>query len=149
MSFFENTKLGQCITDIRSFRIFKKDVKRELADPESLMNKYKIRRNWLGNIIYMQLNCTEADFRNFDYDTDRMVIGKIKPVVEYLGTELGWSDYLVPQISNFVDDEGATTLSYGILFIFTPYQMTFTKALVAIATTLLGIGGLVTWLCLK
>ena len=70
-------------------------------------------------------------------------------VVEYLGTELGWSDYLVPQISNFVDDEGATTLSYGILFIFTPYQMTFTKALVAIATTLLGIGGLVTWLCLK
>jgi len=147
MTLFSN--ISQCIEDIRCFHQFKKDVKRELADPDSVMNKYHLQKNWLGNIVYMQLNCTENDFRNFDYNTDRMVLGKLKPVVDYLGTELGWSEYLVPQISNFEDEEGTTTLSYGVLFIFTPYRMTMTKALMFALTVLAGIGGLITWLCLK
>ena len=63
---------------------------------------------------------------------------RLKPIVDYLSRELGWGEYLVPQISNFVDEEGNPSLSYGILFIFTGYKLTLTKVLVLILA-LLGI----------
>ena len=93
------------------------------------MNTLGIKRNWLGNILYVQVNCTDADFMNSGYNYDRMLMIKLKPIVTYLGTELGWGDYLVPQVSNFVDENGEPSLSYGVLFIFTGYSLTLTKVL--------------------
>ena len=129
MSTFSDTKIGQSLLDIKNFFLFRKMIKRELVEPKSGMNSLGIKRNWLGNILYMQLNCTDADFMNAGYDYDRMILIKLKPVVQYLGHDLGWSEYLVPQVSNFIDDEGNPTLSYGILFVYTGYRMTLTKAL--------------------
>jgi hypothetical protein len=69
-----------------------------------------------------------------------MVMRKIQPVVEYLSRELDWGDYLTPQISNFVDEYENPSLSYGILFVFTPYRLTFAKFILMV----LGIAGLLT-----
>ena len=73
---------------------------------------------------------------------------KIQPVVEYLSRELDWGDYLTPQISNFVDEDENPSLSYGILFVFTPYRLTFAKFLLM---TLVGAGVVATgiWGLLK
>lgn len=84
--------------------------------------------NWLGNVIYYQLNCTEEDLQRFDYHPDDMVVYKMKPVIDYMN-ELEWSEYLVPQINNFVDSEGHMTLSYGILLVYTPFKFRLYKFL--------------------
>ena len=127
----------QSIEDYIAFKRFKKDIKHELKNPESPIHKFKIKRNWLGNILYMQLDCTEYDFLSADYSYDRMLENKIMPVVSYLGTELGWGDYLVPQISQFVDENGEESLSFGVMFIFQGYSLTITKVLL---TGLFGLG---------
>jgi hypothetical protein len=122
--------MKQSIEDYIAFKRFKSDVKHELNDVNSPMNKFKIKRNWLGNILYMQLDCTESDFLSADYSYDRMLENKIMPVVRYLGSELGWGDYLVPQVSQFVDEDGEASLSFGVMFIFQGYSLTMTKALI-------------------
>ena len=76
---------------------------------------------------------------NAEYDTQMMVSMRLKPIVHYLSEELGWGEYLVPQISNFVDDEGNPSLSYGVLFIFNGYSMTLTKLLIG---SILLLGGI-------
>ena len=143
MDFFES-KFFQFFVDLKNFLVFKKQIKQEMKDPNSGMNRLGIKRNWLGNILYTQINCTDAEFMGVDYDFNRLLAVKLKPFVDYLSTELGWGEYLVPQVSNFVDDEQQPTLSYGVLFIFAGYSMTLTKLLLWILF-LVGIivGGLI------
>ena len=140
LRFIEN--IIQCVNDVKAYRQFRKDVKYELSRADSKMTKYNIKENWLGNVLYVQINCTDLDLRTAEFDTDRMLLMKMKPIVEYLGDELGWSEYLVPQISNFVNDDGEHSLSYGVLFIFSGYSLTMTKLLgfVLIVLLLLGAG---------
>ena len=45
----------QWFKDLSNFRKFKKDIKREINSRDSLFNKYKLHKNWLGNVIYVQL----------------------------------------------------------------------------------------------
>jgi hypothetical protein len=135
-----DNKFVQAIMDFRNFFRFRKDIKRELMEPKSGMNTLGIKRNWLGNILYTQINCRDADLMGVDYDYDKMIMNKLKPIVQYLGQDLGWSDYLVPQVNNFVDEEDNPTLSYGVLFIFTGYSLTLTKLLI---TTLILIGSII------
>ena len=132
----------QSFKDFRNFLQFRRDVKSELKRANSKMTRYNIKSNKLGNILYVQINCTDADLMNNDYDHERMLMMKMKPIVDYLSTELGWGEYLVPQINNFVDEDGNPSLSYGVLFIFTGYKLTMTKVLVwsIINTILLGVG---------
>lgn len=144
---FSERKMVQAFYDVKNFFRFRKDIKRELAEPKSGMNSLGIKRNWLGNILYTQINCTDTDLMNAGYDFDRMIMIKLKPVVQYLGHDLGWSEYLVPQVSNFIDDDENPTLSYGILFVYTGYRMTMTKALFWILGILGLIGGGIWALC--
>jgi len=120
----------QSFIDLKNFIAFKKQIKKEMSRADSKMTRYNINSNWLGNILYVQINCTDGDLMNADYDREAMVMTKLKPIVEYLGRELGWSEYLTPQISNFVDEEGNQSLSYGVLFIFEGYSLTLSKFLI-------------------
>lgn len=137
--------------DIKAYFLFKRDIRREKNNPDSLFNKLNLKRNWLGNVLYVQIDGTDADFISADYSYDRLLENKLKPVVQYLSKDLGWGDYLVPQISHFVDDEGNKSLSFGALFIFSGYSsMTFTKAFFAILGVLVALtGSVVAWQLLK
>jgi hypothetical protein len=139
MDFYE-IGIVQCVKDFINFFKFKREMKREYFTRDSKFNYFKLKQNWLGNVVYMQLNCTDEDLMNANYDSETMVMRKIQPVVEYLSRELDWGDYLTPQISNFVDEDENPSLSYGILFVFTPYRLTFAKFILMV----LGIAGLLT-----
>ena len=133
----------QCIKDFINFIKFKKDIKREIKRRDSGFNKLKLQRNWLGNVVYLQLNCSDDDLMNFNYNEEYMVMEKLKPVVNYLSSELNWGDYLQMQVSNFVDEEGNKSLSYGVLFVFTGYRLTPIKFIIATIVTLaLLVGGI-------
>ena len=127
----------QWIKDLSNFFKFRRQIKREFKRRDSNFNKLKLKHNWLGNIVYVQINCTEEVLMNANYNSEAMLDIKLKPIVSYLSSELGWGDYLVPQISNFVDEDENLTLSYGVLFIFTGYKLTMTNF---ITTTLLFVG---------
>ena len=137
----------QCMKDLANFRKFKKEIKAEIKRRDSLFNKYKLNLNWLGNVIYVQINCTDDDYMNANYDESHMIDMKLAPIVTYLSSELGWGEYLDWQISNFTDEEGNPSLSYGVLFIFRGYRLTFTKALINILVSLGLIGGGIWALC--
>ena len=135
-----NNKFVQAIIDFKNFFKFRSDISREMSEPKSGFNSLHLKRNWLGNILSVQINCTDADFMNAGYDYDRMVMIKLKPIVQYLGQDLGWSDYLVPQVNNFVDENDNPSLSYGVLFIFTGYSLTLTKLLLSTIVTISVLG---------
>lgn len=120
----------QWFKDLSNFFKFKKQIKREFKRRDSKFNKFKLKRNWLGNIVYVQIDCTDEDLMNANYDTETMLGLKLRPIVSYLSEELGWGDYLVPQVSNFVDEDENLSLSYGVLFIFTGYKLTFANFII-------------------
>lgn len=135
--------------DLSNYFKFRKEMTAAEKFRDSKFNQYGLKLNWLKNVVYTQIDCTDEDLMNFDYDEERMVMSKIEPIVKYLGGEgLGWSDYLSPQISNFVDEFGEPTLSYGVLFVFSPYRLTFTKAIINAIVTL-GLFGSAIWAILK
>ena len=117
----------QWFKDLSNFFKFRRQIKKEIKRRDSTFNKLKLKQNWLGNIIYVQINCTDEDLTNANYNAEAMLDIKLKPIVSYLSGELGWGDYLVPQISNFVDEDENITLSYGVLFIFAGYKLTLTN----------------------
>ena len=117
----------QWFKDLSNFFKFRRQIKKEIKRRDSTFNKLRLKQNWLGNRIYVQIDCTDEDLMNANYNAEAMLDIKLKPIVSYLSGELGWGDYLVPQVSNFVDEDENITLSYGILFIFTGYKLTFTN----------------------
>ena len=117
----------QWVKDLSNFFKFRRQIKKEIKRRDSTFNKLRLKQNWLGNIIYVQINCTDEDLMNANYNAEAMLDIKLKPIVSYLSGELGWGDYLVPQISNFVDEDENITLSYGVLFIFAGYKLTLTN----------------------
>lgn len=122
-------KFVQFLKDLSNFRKFKKMIKHESDRADSKYNALRLQRNWFGNMLYVQIDCTNSDFMNADFDRERMLSIKLKPYVEYLSSELGWGEYLMPQISNFVDEENKPSLSFGVVFIFTGYAMTLSNLL--------------------
>lgn len=120
-------KIVQFFVDLKNFFKFKKEISHEISLRDSKFNKFELKRNWLGNIVYVQLNFSDTELMGVDYNENALIQTKLKPIVSYLSSELGWGDYLTLQISNFVDEEGNPTLSYGVLFIFTGYVLTLTK----------------------
>ena len=117
----------QWFKDLSNFFKFRRQIKKEIKRRDSTFNKLRLKQNWLGNIIYVQIDCTDEDLMNANYNAEAMLDIKLKPIVSYLSGELGWGDYLVPQISNFVDEDENITLSYGVLFIFAGYILTLTN----------------------
>jgi len=137
---FYDIGIVQSIKDFSNFFKFRKMIRKEFKIRDSKFNKYNLKYNWLGNIVYVQINCTEEDFMNAYYDAEKMLDMKLAPIVSYLSSDLGWGDYLTPQISNFVDDDNNPSLSYGVLFVFTGYRLTLTKALFGILFSLVALG---------
>ncbi len=130
----------QCVKDFINFIKFKKQIKEEFKRRDSLFNKLNLKKNWLGNVVYLQLNCSDEDLMNFNYDEESMVMGKLKPVINYLSSDLNWGDYLQMQVSNFVDEDGNKSLSYAILFVFSGYRLTPARFILMTLVTLALLG---------
>lgn len=107
----------QAFKDIRMYIEWIKTIKEEEKNPESLYNKFDFSRN-LFYVIYTIINLNKLDedlpeqYRRF------RVFDELKPINRYLDEELGFADYLVPEIDQFYDENGNQTLQYGIIYRF-------------------------------
>ena len=137
------------ISDIKNFFRFRREMKELYKLRDSKFNKFNLKINKFGNILYTQINCSDTDFMNSGYDYEKMLMTKLEPITDYLSEELNWGDYLTMQVDNFVDeDTNEPTLSYGILFIYTGYTMTMAKAFWLVIGLLLGIIGCIVVMCI-
>lgn len=128
------------IKDIINFFKFRNQM-RKLKKSDNMFNDLKLNHNWLGNIVYTQLNCTDDDIAKYNYSPIDAVMNAIKPHIDYL-TELGWGEYLIPEITNFIDEDGNNTLSYLVLFVYAPIKFSLLKFVYKlIALLVLGIIG--------
>lgn len=141
---FNEIGFVQCAKDLINYFRFKKEMKTEFYRKDSQFNKLDLHLNWLGNVVYTQLNFKNEDFMNFNYDAEAMVTKRIQPIVEYLSRDMNWGDYLTPQISNFVDEDNNPTLSYGVLFVYSPYRLTVGKLIMNFLVTV----GIITGICI-
>ena len=121
---FNNLSIIIEIKDIINFFKFKHDMKKHQNDAK--FKSLNLNRNWLGNIVYTQVNCTEDELQINGYSPIDMVMNKIKPHIDYL-TDLGWGEYLIPEITNFVDEDDNPTLTYLVIFLYTPIKFSFGK----------------------
>ena len=113
--FFVNLWIS-CLDIINAFK-FRNEIKTlDIGDDEEF-RALKLQTNWLGNVVYTQLDFTEKDLMDNDYSIHDMTLNAMKPYIEYF-EELGWADYLIPQISNLQEENGDMTLSYVYLFVF-------------------------------
>lgn len=143
------SRFFQGFRDIHNFFRFKRDMNTLYKLRDSKFNKFNLHINKFGNILYTQINCSDNDFMNAGYNYEKMLMIKLQPIIDYLSEELNWGNYLRLQVQNFVDEEtGEPSLSYGILFIYTGYSMTMTKAFWLSIFGFLILAGGITALCL-
>lgn len=112
------TKLKEKINLLRVFREFRKEMREEKANPESEFNKFKLNLNDFGDVVYIQFDFDEAAFMSADYNSERMVTHKLKPIDKYLRSDLGWDEVLDLNISRFYTEDGEPTHSYAISYKF-------------------------------
>lgn len=128
MKIFESIKnfgIVICIIDIINFFKFRRQTKQWAKNDKEFKN-LGLNVNALGNVVYTQITCSDEDLARHDYSPLDMVMNAIKPHIDFL-TDAGWGEYLIPQITNFVDENGNNSLSYLVLFVYSPIRFTFTK----------------------
>ena len=126
---------------INAFK-FRKEMKNKEKNLDSEFKELGLSVNWLGNVVYTQVNCTDRELVDADYSINDMVMKKLKPYVDYFG-KLQWGEYLIPQVSNLQDETGEMTLSFLFLFVYEPIVFTFGKLFKLLL--LMGVLGVSVW----
>lgn len=135
--FFKNFIIA--VKDIINAFKFRNEMKTlELTDDEDF-TKLDLHTNWLGNVVYTQVNFTDRELVDADYSIHDMVLKKMQVYVDFFNKH-NWCEYLYPQVSNLQEEDGNITLTYIFLFIYKPIVFTFWKLI----KFLLLIGGIST-----
>lgn len=111
-------KLRDKIKLLTAFKEFKKEIKEEMMDPDSKFNKFGLQTNNFGDVIYVQLDFDDAAFMSSDYNSQKMVMHKLKPIDDYLRVDMGWDEPLDLNISQFYDGDDFPTYSYAVKYQF-------------------------------
>lgn len=119
----KRTFFGYLYKDIVNYLNFRKIVKRESSNPQSVYNEYRLKHNAkftkIGFVLTLPDECSQIDEDSKNY----FVLDKITPVVKYLDEELQFNEYLSikePDPFMEIDDLGnmKQTLSYLVEFDF-------------------------------
>lgn len=117
------------IKDIINFFVFRREMKiLDIGSDEEFKN-LKLKRNWLGNVVYAQIDCSDRELVDADYSIYDLSMKKMQPYIDFFN-KLKWSEYLVPEIANLQDEDGEITLSFLFLFVYRPIVFTFWKLIV-------------------
>lgn len=122
--FFNNLVIA--FKDIINAIKFRNEMKSlEMMEEEEFTN-LDLHTNWLGNVVYTQVNFTDRELVDADYSIHNMVLKKMQKYVDFFNKH-NWSEYLYPQVSNLQEEDGNITLTYMFLFVYKPIVFTFWK----------------------
>lgn len=109
--------LLEVIKDIKSYRQWIKAIKEERSNPNSKFNQYELSHNYFF-VLYVALTLPSEDLALPDNIKRLRLIENLTPVHQYLDSDLGFADYIVPEFNQFYDDENNPTLTYGVVYRF-------------------------------
>lgn len=122
--FFSNIVIA--VKDIINAVKFRNHMKSlEMMEDEEFTN-LDLHTNWLGNVVYTQINFTDRELVDADYSIHTMVLKRMQKYVDFFNKH-NWSEYLYPQVSNLQEEDGNITLTYMFLFVYKPIVFTFWK----------------------
>lgn len=107
----------QVYHDLVNYKMWIDAIKEEKNNPESKYNSFDFSHNFFY-IIYTVISLKPEEKALPEKLKKFQVMEIISPINRYLDEELGFADYLIPEINNFFDDENNPTLNYGIMYNF-------------------------------
>jgi len=114
----------QFITDLRMYIEWIKVIKEEKNNPKSFYNINKFSHNFFY-IIYTIFSLKAEEVALPEKLKKYRLMEMLAPINRYLDEELGFADYLVPEINEFYDDNDKPTLDYGIIYRFAFKRLSF------------------------
>lgn len=114
---FKNWGIVKVYRDFQNFRDWKRTIKREEQDKNSIYNRYKLSRSKLYD-VYTIISLEEADAQLPEMVKRTKVLESLNPINRYLDNDLGFAECLNIELNQFEDDEGVPTLSYLIVYRF-------------------------------
>ena len=134
--------------DIVNFFRFRRSIKKEVDNPNSEFNKFRLKTNKLKNIIYKDFDISENEATAL---TDNMIMQKIierlNPINLYFQTELVWAEYLSFTIWHYTDEERKELiLSYRAEWKYYPFVINTWKFWLKLIGLTLGIVAIVIFL---
>jgi hypothetical protein len=131
------------IKDIKAYNLWVKTIKAERDNMKSKYNIFGLNHNYFY-VLYFPVTLPQEDAALPDNIKRMRLLEILNPVHQYLDTDLGFADFIVPEFNQFFDDEGEPTLTYGVV-----YRFAFKRfSLRWLITRTLGIG-IVIWALAK
>ena len=105
------------IRDFIAYRKWVKTIQQERDNPRSKFNQYNLSHNYFY-ILYVTVTLPQEDAALPDNIKRLRLVESLTPVHQYLDSDLGFADYIVPGFGQFYDEDNEPTLSYGITYRF-------------------------------
>ena len=109
--------LLEVIKDLRNYRKWVRAIKIEAQNPDSKFNTYGLNHNYFY-VLYIPVTLPQEDLALPENIKRLRVVETLAPIHQYLDNDLGFADYVVPEFTQFFDDENEPTLTYGIVYRF-------------------------------
>ena len=105
------------IKDFIAYRKWIQTIREERNNPNSQFNKYNLSHNYFY-VLYVTVTLPQEDVALPDNIKRLRLVETLTPVHQYLDSDLGFADYIVPEFNQFYDEDNEPTLSYGIVYRF-------------------------------
>ena len=135
--------IREVIRDIKNYALWIRTIKEERSKPNSKYNQFDFNHNYFF-VIYFPVTLPQEEAALPDTVKRIRLLEMLNPVHQYLDYELGFSDYLIPELNQFFDEDNEPTLTYGIVYRFAFKKLSIRYAL----TRIIGLG-LLTWATVK
>ena len=120
MSLFKPRTWGivKAARDIQNYADWIKTIKREEHNAKSKYSQWDLNHNPFYTLWFIH-NISEEENQLPEKVMRIRMMEMLNPLHKYLDEELGFAEYLVPEINRFYDDDGNPTLSFLIMYRFT------------------------------
>jgi hypothetical protein len=110
--------------DISNYKSWIRTIDEEIDNPKSKFNKYKMDRSYFY-VLYLPVSLPEEDALLPDNIKRLRLMEILSPVHQYLDDDLGFAGYLIPEFSQFYDEDNNPTLTYAAIYRFAFNKLSF------------------------
>lgn len=119
-------KLKLIYREIANYIFLQKTLQKETTNPDSLWNKYKLRKNWYGR-IYTVISLREEDMGEEEVVRNWRAMESMRPINEYL-TSLDLQEIVFPSIEQ-IPESRSYLVVYSPIFRYLTARWVFFRTL--------------------
>jgi hypothetical protein len=116
-SLWSRIPLVQVYRDIKNYRSWINVIANERENPNSKFRKFGMEHSWFY-VVYLYVNLPEEDALLPENIKRLRLLEDLSPIHQYLDDDLGFAGCLVPEFSQFYDEDDNPTLTYAAIYRF-------------------------------